>query len=248
MARKRLGTVSPAFGPFRPLLIGTVLLLTCLSGAAFVNGSPSDGLNAVILACFAYGVGQWLWATAYLVLESWRTRRVVNRLEGETIEAVLASGGHRGRFLAVVRGLNHQHQTHPGSIDAGGLLSAMDLRLRERNERAALSAQLLVTLGVLGTVIGLMAMMTGMSASVHAADKDASKSLMSVLFGPDGPLSGLSTAFTTTLLGTLFGGIVLRMLTASTARATDRLMVQCDELISVYILPALRAGTRETKP
>jgi hypothetical protein len=230
------------------LRVGAAIVLVCIGGSGVVAASPADGLNVMILACFAYGVGQWLWATTYLVLQSWRTRRVVNRLEGETIEAVLASGGHRGRFLAVVRGLYHQHQTHPGSIDAGALLSAMDLRLRERNERAALSAQLLVTLGVLGTVIGLMAMMTGMSASVHAADNDASKSLMSVLFGPEGPLSGLSTAFTTTLLGTLFGGIVLRMLTASTARATDRLMAQCDELISVYILPALRAGTREAKP
>lgn len=138
-------------------------------------------------------------------------------------------------------------KSHP-EIAQDSLIEVTHARLIARNKVVELFAGILVTLGLIGTIIGLidstaglgeaMTSMFGESANEEAADAMLGDAMVTT-FG------GLKTAFYTTLLGSLFGGVVLRLLTNVVDAAILRYMAHLAELTEVNVLPALRrmAGT-----
>ena len=56
----------------------------------------------------------------------------------------------------------------------------------------------------------------------------------------NGPLRGLGTAFYTTLLGAVLGGVVLRVLTNIVDASVMEYTAHIAELTEVYVLPYLR--------
>ena len=66
---------------------------------------------------------------------------------------------------------------------------------------------LLITLGLIGTVVGLTLTLTGLTGSLDALGHDQDQ----LLSGLRGAMSGMGTAFYTTLLGAVLGGVLLRI-------------------------------------
>jgi hypothetical protein len=66
---------------------------------------------------------------------------------------------------------------------------------------------LLITLGLVGTVVGLTLTLTGLTGSLEALGQDQDL----LLSGLRGAMSGMGTAFYTTLLGAVLGGVLLRI-------------------------------------
>lgn len=245
MARTRLATVSRGFERIGPLGRATLVAAAIVFGIWAAMTDPQDGLNGVIVVASLYGFGGWLLASITITRETRWARQVVSDLSQHTIAQVLDDPKHRrGLLVDLIRALDRQHRTSPGSVKVEGLLCALEERLHERNDRAVLTAQLLVTLGLVGTVVGLMSMMNSMRSAVRASGQEGGPALMQTLFGADGPLAGLGTAFSTTLLGTFLGGVLLRMLTSINASSVQRLATHCGELLDVHVLPSLRNSQR----
>jgi len=55
-----------------------------------------------------------------------------------------------------------------------------------------------------------------------------------------GPLGGLGVAFNTTLLGSILGGVILRVLTNVVNANITRYVAHIAELTEVYVLPYMR--------
>ena len=66
---------------------------------------------------------------------------------------------------------------------------------------------LLITLGLVGTVVGLTLTLTGLTSSLDALGHDQEQ----LLRGLRGAMGGMGTAFYTTLLGSVLGGVLLRV-------------------------------------
>jgi len=66
---------------------------------------------------------------------------------------------------------------------------------------------LLITLGLIGTVVGLTLTLTGLTSSLDALGQDQTQ----LLTGLRGAMAGMGTAFYTTLLGAVLGGVLLRI-------------------------------------
>lgn len=66
---------------------------------------------------------------------------------------------------------------------------------------------LLITLGLVGTVVGLTLTLTGLTSSLEALGQDQDQ----LLSGLRSAMGGMGTAFYTTLLGSVLGGILLRI-------------------------------------
>lgn len=127
-------------------------------------------------------------------------------------------------------------------INQDNLIEILHARLRARSQVSELFAGILVTLGLIGTIVGLIVMMNSL-ATIMLDHGGGSDELLVALANPDtGPLSGLGIAFYTTLLGAIFGGVVLRVLSSVIDANIRRYTALLAELTEVYVLPFMRSN------
>lgn len=123
-------------------------------------------------------------------------------------------------------------------VSQDNLIELLHARLVARNKVVELFASILITLGLIGTILGLILMMDGLT---HVMKDEANKEhLMTMLVADGGPLAGLGVAFITTLLGATLGGVVLRVLTNVVNANIMTYTAHIAELTEVYVLPYLR--------
>ena len=92
---------------------------------------------------------------------------------------------------------------------------------------------ILITVGLLGTVIGLIITVGGISQVLDAAGQDYE----AMIGGLNVTVQGMGSAFYTTFFGGLLGGVILRALYTETATATARLAADCLKLGELWIVP-----------
>ena len=126
-------------------------------------------------------------------------------------------------------------------VSQDNLVVLMQSKLNARLRLTELASSMLVTLGLVGTIVGLIGSVGGISVVVEAVGSDRDQ-LMS---GMRETLGGMGTAFYTTLLGALFGGIVLRILSSVVNSHADSLIAYIAELAEVYMVPTLRRSSRK---
>jgi len=130
-------------------------------------------------------------------------------------------------------------------ISQDNLIELLHSRLAARNKIVELFASVLITLGLIGTILGLILMMGSLTEVMSGAELD--ENLMKNLVGEQGPLSGLGVAFVTTLLGAVLGGVILRVLTSIVEANITEYTAHIAELTEVYVLPFLRKSAREAE-
>ena len=89
---------------------------------------------------------------------------------------------------------------------------------------------LLITLGLVGTVVGLTLTLTGLTSSLEALGQDQEQ----LLRGLRGAMGGMGTAFYTTLLGSVLGGVLLRVFAHIDDNGIDSLENTLTRICLVY--------------
>jgi hypothetical protein len=223
-----------------PLIyLGVMLVFLALAGfVALILGrqvqqafTTNPGLNGLILAVLLVGI---LLALGQ-ILKLGREVRWVNGLlrEGE------AGRGGRTRhpvLLAPMEAMMQGRRGRPRLPLASGrtLLDSVATRLDEARDTARYLVGLLVFLGLLGTFWGLLTTIGSISATIQSLDPaagDAATVLDSVKNGLSAPLSGMGTAFSSSLFG-LSGSLVLGFLDLQVGRAQGRFYTELEDLLS----------------
>ncbi len=141
-------------------------------------------------------------------------------------------------FRSHIENLYIISQAH-GEISQDNLIEVLHSRLMARNKIVELFSSILITLGLIGTILGLIIMMDSLTEIMGNAVID--ENFMKILVDEGGPLSGLGVAFVTTLIGAIMGGVVLRVLTNVVGSNIMEYIAHIAELTEVYVLPHLRS-------
>jgi MotA/TolQ/ExbB proton channel family len=118
-----------------------------------------------------------------------------------------------------------------GRLDQGLLLDAFEADLRQGQEFGWFVADLLLSLGLLGTVIGFI-LMLGPISGLDATDESAIKGALAAMSG------GMAVALYTTLAG-LVGGMLLKVQGFLLDGAVQELLGRTTRLTEVFVLPAI---------
>jgi len=89
---------------------------------------------------------------------------------------------------------------------------------------------LLITLGLIGTVVGLTMTLSGLTTSLDALGQDQDR----LLNGLRRAMGGMGTAFYTTLLGAVLGGVLLRVFSLITDHGIEGLAENLKKICMVY--------------
>ena len=95
----------------------------------------------------------------------------------------------------------------------------------------------MITVGLLGTIIGLILTIDGISSVLGAAGENYSD----MVEGLNNTVQGMGTAFYTTLFGGLLGGVILKALSIENEKAINNFTADCLELGELWIMPMSRA-------
>ena len=121
-----------------------------------------------------------------------------------------------------------------GRLDQTILLRRLADSLRYRQSVGWFVADAMLKLGLLGTVIGFILMLSSIQ-SIDSFDVETLKNALSAMSG------GMGVALFTTLFG-LVGGILLKLQYYILDDATSYLFGVTTELTEVYVVPALNRG------
>lgn len=144
---------------------------------------------------------------------------------------------HTSVFRSHLENLYTISRAH-SDISQDNLIEILHSRLLSRNQVVELFASILITIGLIGTIVGLIFMMNSLTNVINTTG--ATPNLLQELTKPGGPLNGLGVAFYTTLLGAAFGGVVLRILTSVVDASITRYTAHIAELTEVHVLPFMR--------
>jgi hypothetical protein len=101
---------------------------------------------------------------------------------------------------------------------------------RRTNHFIEILGNLLITLGLIGTVVGLTLTLTGLTGSLQALGNDQELLIASLRDS----MAGMGTAFYTTLLGAALGGVILRVFALINEHSIDALHDMIMRLCIVY--------------
>jgi len=116
-------------------------------------------------------------------------------------------------------------------IDQSLLLDAFEADLRRGHELGWFVADLLLSLGLLGTVIGFI-LMLGPISGLDTSDQGAIRAALAAMSG------GMAVALYTTLTG-LIGGMLLKVQGFLLDGAVHELVRRTTQLTEIYVLPAI---------
>ena len=197
-----------------------LLLIGRLQGAFFANPL----LNAVLIAVWLIGIAYIILQTLRLspeikwIREVQRNRLAVREMEPPPLMGALA------RLM--------ESRTTPLSLTPTALRAVLDgiaVRLDESREIARYFTGLMIFLGLLGTFWGLLKTVGSVGAVVNglSVTADPAELFTTLKAGLEGPLSGMGTAFGSSLLG-LAGSLVLGFLDLQMGQAQNRFFLDLE--------------------
>jgi hypothetical protein len=130
-----------------------------------------------------------------------------------------------------IRDLHTKASLSKGAVDQGLLLDTFEAELKNGHLFGWFIADLLLSLGLLGTVIGFIVML-GPISGLDAGDQSAIKGALAAMSG------GMAVALYTTLTG-LIGGMLLKIQGFLLDGAVDELIRRTTRLTEVHILPSI---------
>ena len=188
-------------------------------------------LNGFILAVFVVGVLACFWQVLQLVSAvSWIEGFALNRPGHEFVQSP--------RLLASLAAQLKDKRTRSGipSGSARGILESVATRLDEARDITRYIINLLIFLGLLGTFYGLAisvpAVVDTIKSLAPATEADLSGNIFQrLLVGIEAQLSGMGTAFASSLLG-LAGSLVVGMLELFAGHGQNRFYMELENWIS----------------
>jgi hypothetical protein len=162
----------------------------------------------MIVFTFLFGVAGSFLLSLMITLE-WRSAQHVEELIAGKGLGGLDQQRRRPRFRVgrFFEGLKATAEGNSGRPDVENLLTS-ELAVYQRfSHSLEVISNLLITLGLIGTVFGLTFVLAGLTGSLEALGHDQEM----LLSGLRKAMAGMGTAFYTTLLGAVLGGVLLRV-------------------------------------
>ncbi len=221
----------------------------------------------VVTVLFAFAAGRYMWSaiqtdSSYLcivIFALFLVALVVNyrsilSLRNEYVCAAVCMinlkrpQGFQAVTEGPAAGVFHQHivdlsriARHDANVSQDSLITLLYSRMMARAKIVDVISGVLVTLGLIGTIVGLIAMTDGLSSTLASLGEDGDKgNAGNLLGGMRSTMSGLGTAFNTTLVGAVLGSVVLRILNNVYTTNVDRLVSYVAATAEVSIVPRLR--------
>lgn len=203
----------------------------------FVENDPSR-ITWGIIALFGLGIITSFTLTILLTLESVRV---------DLLEKVAKSKGWMGiensrKKLCVASFFNSLKSIleNGGELNIEALVDVEFAIYRRTAHALEVIGNLLITLGLVGTVVGLTLTLTGLTSSLEALGQDQEQ----LLRGLRGAMGGMGTAFYTTLLGSVLGGVLLRVYGHIDENGVDSLVNALIRICLVYCSADLQPSTQ----
>lgn len=201
--------------------LASLLILAELYQQANVEGfllHDRTKVTWIIIGVFALAIAVSFYHVVLLTLEWFRAFR----LESMISQYGLAGLGplrrqrrHVERFIASTQAIMQRE----GHLDLESLVMVEFSAQHRLSQFVGLIGNLLITLGLIGTVLGMTLIMGGLNGAMNALGED--QKLMVESLG--NAMSGMGVAFYTTLMGAVFGGILLRVFSWITDTSVDAL-------------------------
>jgi hypothetical protein len=227
----------------RRFLVRMALFVAAVAAVAFVLRQPlllafmgNPLVNGIILGILLAGILYIFRQVIQLNPEiAW-----IENFQHNQEEAMV--GSRRGavpRLLASMARMLEARQGMRVSLSPTSLQTLLDgigTRLSETRETSRYLIGVLIFLGLLGTFYGLLVTVRSVGGVVGAlslASSDVSQALAALKTGLQSPLSGMSTAFSSSLFG-LAGSLVLGFLDLQAGQAQNRFYNDLEEWLSAY--------------
>jgi len=175
-----------------------------------------------------------LWRSIAISREAVAERSLARAIAGSQPPAAAAADPRNAGLVAAhIRNLIVKSDLtgEGGRFDQTILLRVLAERLSGSNNFGAFTSDLLMKLGLFGTIVGFI-MMLAPIAGLNTEDQAAIKSSMSLMS------AGMAVAMYTTLAG-LVGSILLKIQYQFVEAATSRLFTSAVALTEVYVIPAI---------
>lgn len=187
-------------------------------------------LNGVIATVLAIGICFIFWQVFRLFREiSWIEgfRRGEQMLSDEAMPTLLAP-------MAAMLGERRGGRLNLSALSLRSLLDGVNARLDESHDIARYLIGLLVFLGLLGTFWGLLGTITSVGDAVSklsVTSGDAAAVFSELKSGLQAPLSGMGTAFSSSMFG-LAGSLLLGFLELQASQAHNRFFNELEDWLS----------------
>lgn len=118
-------------------------------------------------------------------------------------------------------------------IKQDNLIEIIHTKMNSKNNQMSLAANILITFGLIGTIIGLIGTVDGIGTILTSND---------MTNGINETLKGMGTAFYTTLIGSFIGGVLLKVLHGFTNHLIINYVAELSEVIEIRIITELNRG------
>jgi Zn-finger nucleic acid-binding protein len=232
--------------PLREWLLYSVIigvLLIAAAGTHLFRAVASDRSGLCIMIFGLFGLGMTL------------NFRAVKNLRSEFVCAAFlvkklkSSQGFSEIVHSNPAGVFHQHiqdlvkiARHDPNVSQDSLITLLYSRMMARSKIVDVLAGVLVSLGLIGTIVGLISMTNGLSGTLDSLGE--SSDATALMEGMRGTMQGLGTAFYTTLVGAILGSVVLRILNNVYTSNVEHFVSYIASLTEVRITPRLRKKSR----
>jgi hypothetical protein len=214
-----------------------ILFFSGTEAWSFVREDPSR-ITWLILMLFMIGLFGSFVLVVLITIEAIAAWRIDRRLAGKGL-AGIGKGEFRlsvGKFFDALKGVVEAS----GHVDVEALLTTKLAMYQRTSHSIEVFGNMLITLGLIGTVMGLTLTLTGLTGSLDALGHDQEM----MMSGLRRAMAGMGTAFYTTLLGAVLGGVLLRMFAQITDHGIhnlfDTVMHSCLVHCSVDLKPSLQ--------
>ena|GEM_PF-3868971 len=215
------------------ILFGLLVYHACsLRPASFLRRGASEVTLLIVALFLVFWIKNVIDTISFLRFFS-STRHLANRVIVQTDPLSLNHSlrGHVGRFFFHLQ--EKARNSFGARTSADELLASLEARLHQQRTLVAVGSTLLITLGLIGTVYGLIQAMAGLETVTSSLGEQGGN----LVDGMTHALSGMSTAFYTTLFGAVLGGLFLRMLCLFSDRLIGDGMYGLSIFCEVHVVP-----------
>lgn len=182
----------------------------------------------VIMGLFVVGMALSFTLTVALTHESLQAVDLGRQAKDKGLAGVKPEGSKHAvqRFFFSLKTILASNTTP----DIESLLDVELATFQRRSHAVEVIGNLLITLGLIGTVIGLTLTLAGLTTSLDALGHDHER----LMRGLESAMGGMGTAFYTTLLGSVLGGVLLRVFALITGHGINNLSDTLKKICMVY--------------
>jgi len=205
-----------------------VMLYSKANVTGFVQ-HDSTRITWIILGMFGLGVVVSFVQAMRLTAEWFRAYRIEAMVKKNGIAGVTMRGGRHivDRFTDALRLIAERN----GRIDIEALVDVEFSAQHRMSQFVGLLGNLMITLGLIGTVLGMTITMNGLHGALGALGVNQDL----LVDGLRAAMNGMGVAFYTTLMGSVLGGVLLRVFSWITDASVNGLQ---DLMVRAYLVYA----------